>query len=147
MCRKATLLESQEVNQSSIDAEGQRADIPPTGEDRARAERAKVMEERRRELEQSISQAQIKSKQRSGDQAAGKQKVDAKSRGGQDAAKKKRKRSESSRSIGEVLAVGEENSVNVSSKAAEEVQVETIPTRCIVESRGKLVTENLFDQN
>ena len=142
MCRKAIVLEPLEVNQSSIDAEGQRADMPPAG-DRARAERAKAMEERRRELEQSISLAETKSKQRSVDQAAGKQKDDAKSRGGQDAAKKR-----SSRIIGEVpvSSVSEANRVNVASKAAKEVEVETIPASCIVESQGKILTQNLFDQ-
>ena len=145
MCRKATLLESPAVSGDAAiqEEEDQRVDMPPRRETSARAARAKVMEERRRELEQSISQAETKSRQRSADKAAETQKKDATSGRGQDAAEK-RKRRKSSRSIGEVRCRKEpESPVSqvssakeiVSSKAAGEGQLET--TGCLVASRGK----------
>ena len=99
MCRKETLLESPVANQEPVDAgrwgdasnqeEGQRLNTPPTREAGARASRAKVMEERRRELERSISQVQSNSKV--GGKAAETLKKDATSRcGPEDIEKRKR---------------------------------------------------------
>ena len=104
MCRKATLLESPAVSGDAANQEegGQSVDMPPRRETSARAARAKVMEERRRELEQCISQAETKSRQRSADKAAETQKKDATSGRGQDAAEKRRGR-KSSRSIAQCV--------------------------------------------
>jgi len=150
MCRKGTLRESPSTNLSGVDGfqqGGQSVDTPPTRpptrETSARAARAKVMEERRRELEQGISQAQTKSRQRSAGKAAETLKTGATSGRGQDTVGK-RKRSKSSRSIGEVRCrnkpdspASQVNSTNevVSSIAAGEDQLESTLTGCLVASQ------------
>ena len=95
MCRKVALLDSPAANQSQsceviardVQEESQRANTPPTREGSARASRAKMMEERRRELERSISQAQSKPRDRSmaKAKAAATQKKDGTTRSCQDA--------------------------------------------------------------
>jgi len=148
MCRKVTLLESSAANQSqsgevdardsrdvAVQEESQRANTPPTREGSARVSRAKMMEERRRELERSISKAQSKSRDRSAGKAAEAQKKDGTSRSGQDAVKK-RKRSKSSRSIGEVMCRKEPVGISsgvVASETAEELDnLETTGAGCSI---------------